>query len=75
MNDVEREYRTRLGRLTGRERVAMSVGLLAELCGMVRRRIEQAEPGLTEREIQIRVARVLYSTDAGARRLLALLEP
>ena len=75
MNEVEREYRIRLGQLTGRERVAMSFGMLAELCGMIRRQIEQAEPGLSEREIRIRVAQRLYSTDPGAQRLLALLDP
>ncbi len=74
MNTVEREYRTRLGQLSGRERVAMSVGLLAELCGMVRHRIERAEPGLSEREVRIRVAKALYATDAEAQRLLARLE-
>mgnify|MGYP000970570614 CR=1 FL=1 len=74
MNDIELEYRRRLGKLSGQERVAMSAGLLEELCDMVRLRIEKAHPGLTEREIRLRVAKVLYSTDPGALQLLALLD-
>jgi hypothetical protein len=74
MNEVEREYRARLGQLTGMERVAMSFGMLAELCSMIRHRIEQTEPGLSEREFRIRVAKALYATDPGAQRLLAQLD-
>ena len=74
MDVVEKEYRSRLGRLSGKERVALAIDLHAELCLMVRRRILAAEPGLSERTLRIRVAEAVYRTDPGALRLLKLID-
>jgi hypothetical protein len=73
MDDIEREYRSRLGRLSGRERVSLSAGLLAEICEMIRHRIHDSEPELPEREIRRRIAVAIYRTDRGARQLLSIL--
>lgn len=74
MNTVEREYRSRLGRLTGQERVALAVGLLNELRRMVRHRIERSRPELTSREVDREVAAALYRTDRSAQQLLSLVD-
>lgn len=74
MIEVEQEYRRELGKLTGRQRVALSAGMLAEVCAMLRKRIELAEPHLSEQEVRLRIAETLYRTDRDAQRLLSSLE-
>ncbi|MCA9756915.1 MAG: hypothetical protein KDA27_14010 [Candidatus Eisenbacteria bacterium] len=74
MNVVEKEYRARLGRLSGKERVALATDLHAELCLMIRRRILAAQPDISERVLQLRVAQAVYRTDPGALRLLSLID-
>ena len=74
MNEVEREYRERLGEWSGQQKVVRSAALFGEVREMLRRRIEASEPGLDEREIRKRIAASLYRTDRQTQALLALLD-
>lgn len=73
-NLVEREYRLRVSRLSGPERVRLALELQAELCALTRRRIRIAEPDISEQALRRRVAETIYRTDPGARHLLCLLD-
>ncbi len=74
MSRIEKEYRQRLGRWSGQQKVARSAALFGEVREMLRRRIEASEPGLDEREVRRRIAESLYRTDRQAQALLALLD-
>jgi len=56
--------------MTGTERSARAVSLYDSIVRMTRHRVARRHPGLTEREVRLRTAAILYQSDPGALELL-----
>ena len=60
---VEAVYREAIAKMSGTERVQRVFSLFAAIQSMVRLRVERAQPGLSEREIRLRMAEIMYQSD------------
>jgi hypothetical protein len=67
---VEQEYRRLWGKVGGVGRLRRTVSLHAEIRCMIEHQIKTNQPGLSNRDLTLQVARRMYMSDAGAQRLL-----
>ena len=73
MTEIERAYYKGLARWSGQRRIARCESLLAEVRAMVRRRVEEENPGLDDRQLDVRVAYAMSGSDPRMRELLGRL--
>jgi hypothetical protein len=67
---VEQEYRRLWGLVGGAGRLRRTVSLHASIRRMIEHQIQSSQPGLSDRDLAVQVARRMYLSDAGAQRLL-----
>ena len=67
---IEQEYRRLWGEVGGVGRLRRTVSLHADIRGMIEHQIKTKQPGLSDRDLAVQVARRMYMSDAGAQRLL-----
>ncbi len=70
MSLVERRYQEGLDAMSGMEKVERTASLFGALCEMLSLQISRENSGLSPREIQLRVAERLYSSDSAVMKLL-----
>ncbi len=72
MTTIEKLYSTALDEQTGQERVLRAFALYDDVCRSLSHQVRLAEPSLSDREVRLRVARVMYLTDPRTQALLDL---
>jgi len=70
MSTVEEAYFNAWGKVGGAGRLRRSFALHAEIRRMIEHQIRSKQPGLSERDVAVQVARRMYMSDAAAQRLL-----
>ena len=66
---IEQEYRRLWGEVGGVGRLRRTVSLHADIRRMIEHQIKTKQPGLSDRDLAVQVARRMYMSDAGAQRL------
>lgn len=67
---VEEAYLQGIRQMGGMGRVQRTCSLFGTVYRMIRHQVTKENPGLSERQIRIKVARVLYQSDPNAQKLL-----
>jgi hypothetical protein len=70
MGPIEQEYQSRMDALSGRERIARSLALLAWSRQMIARRITAERGEMSEERLKWEVALRLYGSDPTVRRMI-----
>jgi hypothetical protein len=70
LSKIEAAYQEALDRMGEAGRFRRTLSLFGSIHRMIRHQVEQESPGLSEREIRIKVAKILYMADPGAQELL-----
>ncbi len=73
MNLIERLYNENLDRMTGPQRVARTCELLEGVMAMIEHQVRQEDPEVSDRELKLRTAEILYLNDPETQRLLQLM--
>jgi len=74
MSLVERRYNKALDAMTAQQRLERAFGLYDAIRQMLEMSVRRDHPHLSEREVALRVARIMYVSDARAQQLLDRLE-
>jgi hypothetical protein len=70
MSPIEQEYQSRMGALSGKERIARALSLLAWSRQMTARQILADRGEMSERRLKWEVALRLYGSDPTVRRMI-----
>lgn len=71
-NSIERAYNDYLDQLSGPERVAHAFGLFEGTVAAIEHQIRLEHPEISDRELRLRTAEILYVNDSETQRLLKL---
>ena len=73
MSLVDDTYNRILDKMTGAERLQRTSDLYNSIHSMLCHQVRSTDPALTEREVRLRVARILYLSDPHVVKLLDML--